>query len=214
MTLPFTTAEFFEVMQRYNEAVWPAQVGLTTGAVLIVALLWTRARYRSVLISARLALLWAWSGLVYHLAFFYVVNAAALLFGALFIAAAALFAWHGVVKRRLQFELVHGTHAGVGLALIAYALVVYPELGSALGHTYPRMPTFGLPCPLTIFTIGMLAFAAAPCARVLLIVPLAWSVVALQAAFRFGMYEDFGLLAATLAGAWLVLHPAHRTTTA
>ena len=214
MTLPFTTAQFFQVMQRYNDAVWPAQVLLTLAAILSVALLWTDVRHRSVLISAALALLWAWSGLVYHLGFFYAVNRAAALFGALFLAGAAAFAWYGVARGRLHFELVRSKRVAVGLGLIAYALVVYPELAAALGHAYPRMPTFGLPCPLTIFSIGLLAFLAPPYPRMVLIVPLAWSVVAMQAAFLFGMFEDLGLLPAALAGAWLVLQPSHHPRTA
>lgn len=214
MTLPFTTAQFFQVMQRYNDAVWPMQVVLTVAAVVSIALLWTDVRRRSLLVSAVLAFLWAWSGLVYHLGFFYAVNPAAALFGALFLAGAAAFAWYGVVRERLHFEPVRSTRAVVGLGLIAYALVVYPELAAALGHAYPRMPTFGLPCPLTIFTIGLLAFLAPPYPRMVLIVPLAWSVIAMQAAFLFGMYEDLGLLAAALAGAWLALQPPHHPRTA
>ena len=207
MTLPFTPQQFFEVMQRYNEAVWPMQVVLTLVALASVVIVWTPVQRRSVLISGALALLWTWCGLVYHLGFFYAVNPAALLFGGLFLAAAAAFAWQGVVKQRLHFVMVPGPRTVAGLALIAYALVVYPELAAALGHAYPRTPTFGLPCPLTIFTIGLAAFLAPPFPRTILVAPLLWSVIALQAVFLFGMYEDLGLVAAALVAAWILLQP-------
>ena len=36
LTLPFTTEQFFEVLGRYNIAVWPAQVALFALALVIV----------------------------------------------------------------------------------------------------------------------------------------------------------------------------------
>lgn len=46
-----------------------------------------------------------------------------------------------------------------GIALIADALVLYPVWSAYSGHSYPETATFGLPCPTTIFTIGVLCFA-------------------------------------------------------
>jgi hypothetical protein len=214
MTLPFTSAQFFGVMQAYNVAVWPAQVVLTLLALGCVVLVLTQAARRSVLIAAALSLLWAWSGIAYHLVFFSRVNPAAWLFGALFVSAAGVFAWQGVIERRLHFDAISRRRAAVGLALIAYALVVYPELANAFGHAYPVMPTFGLPCPLTIFTIGLLATLTPPYPRWLLVAPVVWALIALEAAFAFGMYEDLGLAAAALVGGWLALPPTHKANPA
>jgi hypothetical protein len=98
-----------------------------------------------------------------------------------------------------------------GWALIAYALIAYPLLGHAFGHRYPALPTFGLPCPTTIFTFGVLLLAAAP--RALFVVPLAWSAIGSVAAFRLGVVQEYGLLAAGLIGLAAVLQPS-RTATA
>ena len=63
-----------------------------------------------------------------------------------------------------------------------------------------RLPTFGLPCPTTIFTIGLLCFAVPPTPRSPLIVPLLWCLVGAQAAFLLGVQPDLGLIAAGVVG--------------
>ena len=79
---------------------------------------------------------------------------------------------------------------------VLFALLVYPLLGWAMGHRYPEVPTFGLPCPTTIFTIGTLLFARGAVPRSLLVVPVLWSAVGSSAAFTLGVYQDLGLLVA------------------
>ena len=74
-----------------------------------------------------------------------------------------------------------------------------------LGREYPGIVTFGLPCPTTIFTIGMVAFVSQPFPRYVLAVPVAWALFGGQAAFLLGMVEDIGLIFAGLAGIWLAL---------
>jgi len=207
MSLPFTVEQFLGVFARYNEAVWPGQLSLHLLAVTCVAALALRTPLASRLISASLAFFWAWAGVVYHGLFFAPVNPAALLFGALFVAAAGVFAWQGVVRDRLRFLLTGSAEAAVGFALVAYALLAYPLLAIAFGHGYPAMPTFGAPCPVTLFTLGMLAFLQQPYPRHVFFVPLAWVLVASQATVLLRMYEDLGLLFAGAAGLWLALRP-------
>ena len=77
---------------------------------------------------------------------------------------------------------------------MGFALVVYPAIGYGLGHRYPAMPTFGVPCPTTIFTLGLLLFADRP-PWLVYVVPLLWSAVGSLAALRLGVYEDLALLA-------------------
>jgi hypothetical protein len=155
-------------------------------------------------VSAILAGLWAWMGVVYHFIYFTPVNPGARLFAVVFIAQAAVFAWSGAVRGRLAFDGESRWRRIAGHALIAYALVGYPLLSLMLGREFPETPTFGLPCPTTIFTIGMLAFLSAPFPRTVLAVPIAWAFIGGQAALMLGVYEDIGLLVAGLAGVWLV----------
>jgi hypothetical protein len=146
-------------------------------------------------IAILLAFLWVWTGIAYHLAFFAAINPAAVPFAVLCLVEAAVLLVCGGILGRIEFRGPSGDWRWItGAALIAYGLVVYPLLGMVLGHTYPASPTFGLPCPTTIFTIGLL-FMAFPTARwYLLVIPLAWSFVGGSAAFKLGIREDMGLL--------------------
>jgi len=211
MSLPFTHEQFFEVFRRYNEAVWPAQVGLTLLALAAVVLLFVPLRGR--LVSAVLALLWAWMAIAYHLAFFLAINPAAALFAAVSLAAAADFAWTGAWRGRLQFAWRDSVRGTAGAGLIVYSLVGYPLLGAMLGQQYPATPTFGLPCPTTLFTAGVLLFLKPRYPRHVLIVPLAWTLVGSQAAVLLGVPQDFGLIVAALALVWLAMPVLQRKET-
>jgi Family of unknown function (DUF6064) len=65
--------------------------------------------------------------------------------------------------------------------------------------------TVGLPCPTTIFTIGVLAFAVPPCPRSPLIVPVLWCFVGAQAAILLSVRPDLGLIAAAAVGIGLLI---------
>lgn len=203
MSLPFSHAQFFEVFQRYNEAVWPAQLVLGLFALAAAALLFVPGGGRAV--SAILAALWAWMAIAYHFAFFRAINPAATLFGVMFLAGAAAFGWS-----RLRFGWPGAARGAFGIALIVYALAVYPVLGAMLGQQYPAAPTFGLPCPTTLFTAGVLLFLQPPYPRHVLIVPFLWTLVGASAAVLLGVPQDFGLVVAALALAWLALTGMNR----
>src|SRR5207248_10939428 len=73
------------------------------------------------------------------------------------------------------------------------------SLNQALGHDYPHTPTFGLPCPTTIFTLALMMWLERPFPRVLLVIPLTWAAIGGSAAFFLGVPQDLGLLAAGLS---------------
>jgi hypothetical protein len=202
MSLPFDRAEFFGVFREYNETVWPLQLVLLFLAFAALALAASNTPSAGRIVSAIVAVLWAWVGAVYHLAFFLPINPAAAFFGVVFLAGAALFAWEGVVKGRLAFCFPRNPRGALALGLAAYALALYPMLGLASGREASEVASFGLPCPTTIFTVGLLGLAKPPVPRALFIAPLLWSVIGMQAAWLLGVYEDFALLVAALAGVW------------
>lgn len=201
--LPFTSEQFFGVFGAYNEAVWPAQLVLLALAVLALVLVAFPRAWSGRTISAILAILWAWLALAYHLAFFASINPLAYVFGAASAFGALLFWWHGMVRRRLHFRVTRSARTVAGVALAAFALVIYPAWSVYAGHGYPAMPTFGLPCPTTLFTIGLLAFLVPPYPRITLVVPVLWCLVGAQAAFLLGVRQDLGLLVAAAVGAIL-----------
>jgi hypothetical protein len=203
--LPFTVDQFFGVFRRYNETIWPAQVGLVLLALLALSFVLMRRSWSGAAVSAILAFLWAWLGLAYHLAFFVRINPAAYAFAAVSLAGALAFVWQGVVRRRLGFGLDDRLRTAVGLALVVFALLIYPLWSTQAGHGYPELPTFGLPCPTTIFTIGVLTMAHGPGVRAVLVVPVLWSLVGSQAAFQLDVIPDLGLLVAAVVGATLLV---------
>ena len=202
MDIRFTMREFLDVFARYNQAVWPAQVVFIAAAVLVlfIAVRPTPGAGRAV--AAVLAFFWGWMGVVYHALFFAPVNPAARLFAILFIAQGVMLAgWAAGPAPSFRFQ---GDVRGIaGAALIVYALAAYPLLGYLFGHRFPYAPTFGLPCPTTIFTLGLLLWAEQVPVR-LLAIPAAWALVGTSAAGSLGMTEDYGLLIAALVAVPLV----------
>lgn len=207
MPLPFSTEQFHAVFRAYNEAVWPAQAVLLAAAVAALALAVVPRGASGAAISALLALLWAWMGLAYHLAFFNAINPLAPLFALLSLAGALAFGWHGVVRRRLAFRVGRDGRTLVAGLLIGFALIVYPLWSLAVGQRWPAFVTFGLPCPTTIFTIGLLWTATAPLPRSVLLAPLLWCAIGGQAALLLDVPQDFGLFAAGLAALALLVRP-------
>lgn len=198
MPLPFTPEQFFAVFTRYNDAVWPLQVLFIVMALAAIALLWTRQPAGQRVIFAILALFWTWMALGYHVAFFTAINPAAWGFAVLFLVQAGLLAWYGVISPRIRLRPALNANTVLGGVLLLFALVVYPWLSVRLGHPYPAMPTFGLPCPTTIFTLGLLLMATPPLPKAVFVIPLLWAAIASVAAFQLDVLQDLGLLAAGL----------------
>jgi len=205
MDIPFTLEQFYGVFRDYNESVWPAQLFLVVTALAAITLALRPRRWSGLAVSAILGFLWTWIAVAYHFSFFTRINPAAYVFAGVSMAGAAVFIWQGVIRRRLQFKWLPGMRAYAGVALMVFALVVYPIWSAYAGHGYPDTPTFGLPCPTTIFTIGLLAFAVPPIPRSPLVVPVLWCLVGAQAAFFLGMQPDMGLVAAAVVGIFVLV---------
>ena len=157
MKLPLTTGQFLEVFRIYNEAVFPMQILFYLLALALVFLAIRRKEWSDKAIVSVWAGPWLWMGVVYHLLFFSPINPAAYVFGALYVVQAVLFLVAGLQKNRLVFSYTPTLKGITGAVFIFYALLLYPVAGGYfLGHAYPASPTFGLPCPTTIFTFGML----------------------------------------------------------
>ena len=154
-----------------------------------------------------LAAHWVWSAVAYHVAFFTRINPAAWVFAALFLVQAALLFWSGVVRGRLSFAPRRNAWAPVAWVLVAYSLA-YPAINAVQHLSVSRIPTFGVPCPTTIFTAGMLMLAT-PRSWRLSIVPVMWSVIGGSAAFLLGVYADYAL---PLAGIALAIFSTQRSS--
>jgi hypothetical protein len=210
MALPFTKGEFIQVFHDYNEAIWPFQVVayiLGTLAVLAIAERW---RWSTRIVFSVLGVLWLFTGLVYHLVYFADINSAARLFGVLFIVQGGAFLVLAYIRPEALREFRMDILGMSAAAMILYAMVVYPILGYFAGHVYPEAPVFGVaPCPLAIFTLGVLLLVERDVSRWLVLIPLVWSFIGFFAAVSLGVYEDVGLLVAGLVTGSLILLATH-----
>jgi hypothetical protein len=194
MVLPFTREQFLANFGRYNETVWPLQLVLAALALAGLVGLFAGGLRGCRFTFAVLGFLWLWMAFVYHAAFFSAINPAAWLFAALFAAGGIAFGW-AVRAAAPAARPSRGLRAAAGWLLVAYALAGYPAAAHLAGQRYPELPTFGLPCPTTIFTLGVLLLIAAPPRR-LFVVPLLWSAIGTMGAVQLGIPQDYGLTAA------------------
>lgn len=199
--MPFTEDQFLNIFSEYNLSVWPLQVLFNLIAISAVFVLLKSFSFTNKFVNLVLSFLWLWMGLVYHIIFFSEINPAAYIFGSLFIIQSFLFLFFGVFKSKLTFTKANT----IGIILILFALFIYPFLGILFGHIYPGNPTFGLPCPTTIFTFGILLFTDRKIPFYLYLIPFLWSLIGFTAALNLGIYEDTGLLITGITGSWLLL---------
>jgi hypothetical protein len=213
--LPLDRAALLQLLARYNEAVWPWPVLWIALAFAALGLLHpaTRAAFKTRALAAILTALWAWMALVYHFAYFAALQPIAWLFGAVFALQAAAFAWRGVVHDCFAPPPAQPRvrsapwRSAAAWGLIGYALLAYPLLGWDQGLRFPAVPTFGVPGPTTIYTVGLMLLAGPHVPRVLFIVPVLWALVGSMAAITLGLTQDLMLWAAGLAALCAIAAP-------
>ncbi len=206
MKPPFTVEHFFEVFKNYNQSVFPMQFLIVfLGFLMIYFTIKPNPKSDSI-ISFLLALFWFWMGIVYHIIFFSAINKLAYLFGGLFIIQGVLFLYFGVYENKLTFHFKKDIYGITGMILMIFAMIIYPILGYLFGHIYPFSPTFGLPCPTTIFTFGLIVLNLKKRTIWILIIPIFWSLIGFTAVFQFGILEDYGLIVASLISVFLLIY--------
>jgi hypothetical protein len=197
--LPFSRGEFFAVFEIYNSAIWPAQLAayILGAAALLLLLRSNTATGR--MISLILGIMWLWTGIFYHWIEFSRINEMAYVFGSVFVTQGASFIVYGTIQGRIKFTFRNDLAGWTGFAFIAYSMVLYPFIGRLAGESWMQIPEFGTaPCPVTIFTFGMLLFATPLFSRWMLAIPFAWSIIGGSAAFLLNIPQDWVLLAGGL----------------
>lgn len=78
--------------------------------------------------------------------------------------------------------------------------------------SYPGMPMFGItPCPVTIFTFGLLLLTTARVAWWIFVIPFVWSVIGGSAALLLGVPQDWLLLVSGVAIPLIVVRDRGRS---
>lgn len=192
MTLPFSREQFLEVFAAYNLSLWPFAAALWVLSLAALVLVVRGARVDRA-VTVLLAVHWAWTAVAYHWVHFAAINPAAPVFAAAFLAQAFALgksAWRDSLRYAWRLTPRHL----IGAATAAYGLL-YPAAALVVVGAYPRIPTFGVPCPTTLLTMGLLLMAT-PVRISLLVIPLLWSLIGGSAALLFAIAPDFALPAA------------------
>lgn len=199
-----TGEQLLEAVATYNQAIWPMQIIGYVLALITVVLAFKKTVWASRINFAVLTFFWLWVALMYWLpsagpAFpiGYVFLVLYLIEGVLFLVQA--------VKGKLTFGTYNKIHTIGGLTMILYTMIGYPLLGIFLGHPYPEASLIGLtPCPLTLFTFGLLLLTRSAVPIILLIIPFFWGLSGVLW-ISIGMWEDIGMVLGSIIALVLIL---------
>jgi hypothetical protein len=176
--LLFSPRTYYRLLERHNEALWPAQL-LTLGLALTILGLLPRPRlWQGRMVSAFLAVLWAWVAWAFLWKRYATINWAAVYVVPLFALEAGLLAWIGVVRGGMIFRLSRDAAGKLGIALFILSLAFYPMIAPIAGRPWHRAEIFGIvPDPTMLGTLGLLLLAEGRPRWGLLAVPVLWCLV-------------------------------------
>ncbi|SFH47364.1 DUF6064 family protein [Modicisalibacter xianhensis] len=198
--LPYSPEILFAIYAQFNQVVWPAQLGFTLLALVLMLLVVKRPESATAarMVNGFLALAWAWTGVGFHLVHFAPFNFAAPYYGALFLIQAALFAI-AALKASPRYRLARGLPGGAGVGLLGYGLFGYPLVDAALGQTWQSLRYFPMaPGATLLVTLGGLLLATGRVTYLLFAVPVLWALIAGVLAWWLGLVQDAVLPAAGL----------------
>ena len=208
--LPFTVEDLLGVFETYNQAIWPMQIVAYVLGVVAVLLTVRTTAMSSRIIAGILSFLWLFSAGFFIFALVPIYKPA-YAFGALFIIQAAIFL-ACALKPCVSFAIGRDAYAVVGLLFIAFAMIGYPVLGYFIDHRYPQSPPFGLtPCPLSVFTFGLLLLADSKVPKRILAIPFLYAIGGIMPV-SIGVTEDLAMIVGGLVGTAMILYrDAHRS---
>jgi Family of unknown function (DUF6064) len=173
--LLFSPRTYYRLIERYNEAVWPAHLVTLALGVFIIWLLRRQVPWQGRAITAALAVLWAWVGWAFLWQRYATINWAATYLAWLFGLEVVLLIWIGA---GMTFGVRRDPAGAVGIALIALGVALYPLLAPILGQGWRQAEVFGIaPDPTAIATLGLLLSARGRSRWPGLVVPILWCLV-------------------------------------
>lgn len=207
--------DFFSTLQSYNEIVVPVAAFTFVLGVVAVFLASSKPKHSGQMISLILSFLWMWSGVVFFILFYGPQEVVFLnvtmpgvwyLSGFLWIIQSLVFLFAGVFRSSLSFKLGSDRQSVIGTVMIIYAMIIYPLIGLLTGRSYPEYPIFGVaPCPVTIFTFGLLQWTDRKVPVFVAIIPLVWALLGVMPVLALDVWADVGLILSGIIGFTLIL---------
>ncbi|MDF1519432.1 MAG: DUF6064 family protein [Brevefilum sp.] len=199
-----TGEQLLDAFAAYNQLIWPMHIIAYVLGVIAVFLAIKKSLWASRVNFGVLAFLWLWVALLFWLPSAGQGFTIGYAFMALFLIEAVLFLIQAV-KPGITFGTHNKVQTVAGVTMIFYTMVGYPLIGILVGHNYPQAAFIGLfPCPLTLFTFGLLLLASSAIPIYLLIVPLFWGLSGVLW-ISIGMWEDVGMVLGSLVSIVLIL---------
>jgi len=172
--LLFSPRTYHRLLERYNLAIWPAQLAGIASGLAIVLLLSTQRRGRDRLAAALLAACWLWVAWAFHYERYAQINWAAPWFAAAFALQALLLVAFGVVANRVVLR-----QSGITAGFVAIIVVGYPLIAPLAGRSWTTAETFGVAAdPTAIATVAVLSLVRGRMRWLLLAIPLLWCAIA------------------------------------
>ncbi|KAA0687614.1 DUF6064 family protein [Azospirillum brasilense] len=199
--LLFSPRTYWRLIERHNEALWPAHVLLLLLGAAILLWVIRPHPWSHRVIAGTLSVLWAWLAWSFLWERYAAINWVAPYVASLFALQAILLALLG---SRLRWSLsragrARAGRAHLGLALFLYALAVHPLAALLAGRTLRGAEVFGItPDPTAIATIGLVMMADGRWSWLLLAVPMAWCLAGWATLHSMGAAEQWALLGAAL----------------
>jgi hypothetical protein len=205
MKTPITTDQFFSVFEKYNHSIFPVQLVLVLLSILALIAIGSTFKQKDKFVAAILGVLWLWTGIGYHIAFFSGINNFAYGYGVLFILQGLFLLWEGVLLYNLKFVFRMTIQAYAGYFFILYGLIIYPIAGYLIEPNLSRTISIGLPAPTIILTFGFLLLCDKKFSKYLLIIPSLWAVFGISGVIKMGVYQDYMVLIAAIIADILIL---------
>jgi hypothetical protein len=176
--LLFSPRTYYRMLERHNEAVWPAQLLTFALGIGILVLLRRPSAKQGRIIAGFLAVLWVWVAWAFLLRRYATINWPITYVVPLFLLEAVLLLWWGVIGAKMSFAVKPGAGGTVGAALFVLGILLYPALAPILGRPWQQAEVFGIaPDPTVVATVGLLLLAPGRFRWGLLPVPLIWCAI-------------------------------------
>ena len=199
-----TPETFWYQMGAFNEATLPIQIIMSVLALTLTYFVFAKASARvNILMKSFLSFAFAWNGIVFFLIFAWSIASA--FFSVLFIIVAILFALD-IFKKKIEFKLPVTRWQRYLTVFLILLVFLYPVIGMALGHYYPKTCMPMAPCPLTVFAIALVAAAIPHVDKKVYVFLLPWAIISLPKCLgALDCHEDCILFASGVYGLVLLV---------
>ena len=201
--LLFSPSTYYRMFERYNLAIWPAQLAGIAIGLAIVALLIGKRGHHERIVAGLLAACWMWIALAFHYQRYAQINWAATWFALAFACEALLLIVVGVLAGRLHLQLARSGVHWIATSIVAMSILGYPLLAPITGRPWTTAEIFGVAAdPTAIASVAVLALVRGRIRWPLLVVPVIWCAIAAATLWAMDAPEAWVLLAAGLLALW------------